>query len=113
MREEGGENGKENSRELKNNDDIPQFLSPPPLLFLSLCCRDSEAQCQRDFTAKISLCYRMRYRLDTCDRAVHKHTHTHTQHRAPNQSDKNKRPRKLKPEMGGEAGEQEEGGIMK
>ena len=76
MSVKGWKKREENSWELKNNYDIPQFLSPC-LLFHYVAT--TQTQCQRDFTAKICLCYRMWYRLDTCDRVRHTHTHTQTQ----------------------------------
>lgn len=50
------ENGKENSRELQNKDDIPQVFVLRRAL--SLYSHNVQTQCERDFTAKITLCYR-------------------------------------------------------
>lgn len=107
VRQKERERRRENGR-VRNKDDNLHFCS----LSLSLIM----PQCQRDFTAKNYplLSYAIiRYRRDVCDRVehtTHKHTQTHT---SSNQSDKNKQPRKLKAETGGEAGEQEVEGIMK
>lgn len=78
---------------------FPLFFSFVPLPSFSLCSRNSETQCQWDFTAKISLCYNMGLIHVTRRLCADAQTRSHN-----NRSDKNKRPSKLEPGMGAAAG---------
>lgn len=88
MSEAGRKNGKENSRELWKKDDIHQVFVLRRSL--SLCSHNVETHCQRDFTAKINLCYHGKsYGTEqTCEKKLHTGTQERTRAHAHTKSTK-------------------------